>query len=95
SADAHLILFRQIFEFAQYDTGLSVKFCHIHGCGIEAVIADGHKGQGLGLGKYCVELCQDMEGFCSTEHQCQLQELDPYDHLRHFYRLCTVHFLRN
>ncbi|KAI6045942.1 hypothetical protein EDC04DRAFT_2515208, partial [Pisolithus marmoratus] len=84
SADAHLILFRQIFEFAQYDTGLSVKFHHIHGCGIEAVIADGHKGQGL-----------DMEGFCSTEHQCRLQELDPYDHLRHFYCLCTVHFLQN
>ncbi|KAL4061962.1 hypothetical protein V8B97DRAFT_2027006 [Scleroderma yunnanense] len=56
SPEAHHILFRCIFKIAQQDTNLSVKFCHIHGCGIKAVIADGHKGQGLGLGKYCVEL---------------------------------------
>ncbi|KAL4067324.1 hypothetical protein V8B97DRAFT_2025155 [Scleroderma yunnanense] len=59
SAEAHHILFRHIFEIAQQDTNLSVKFHHIHGCGIKVVIADGHKGQGLGLGRYCVELSLD------------------------------------
>ncbi|KAL4063524.1 hypothetical protein J3A83DRAFT_4192498 [Scleroderma citrinum] len=48
SAEAHHILFRCIFEIAQQDTNLLVKFCHIHKCGIEAMIANGHKGQGLG-----------------------------------------------
>ncbi|KAL4070530.1 hypothetical protein J3A83DRAFT_4188548 [Scleroderma citrinum] len=47
SAEAHHILFRHIFEIAQQDTNLLVKFHHIHGCGIKVVIADGHKGQGL------------------------------------------------
>ena len=36
-----------------------------------------------------------MEGFCSIEHHRRLRDLDPYDHLRWFYRLCVVHFLRN
>lgn len=48
SAKAHLILFQRIFEIAAADTGLSVSFNHIHGCGFETVIADSHKGQGLG-----------------------------------------------
>lgn len=48
SAEAHHILFWHIFTIAQQDTNLLVQFHHIHGCGIEAVIADGHKGQGLG-----------------------------------------------
>ncbi|KAL4073507.1 hypothetical protein J3A83DRAFT_4399834 [Scleroderma citrinum] len=82
SAEAHHILFRHIFEIAQQDTNLSVKFHHIHGCGIKAVIADGHKGQGLGLGRYCVELCQDIDDFCPIECCCQLRSLDPYDQLR-------------
>ncbi|KAL4064574.1 hypothetical protein J3A83DRAFT_4167974 [Scleroderma citrinum] len=95
SAEAHHILFRCIFEIAQQDTNLPVKFHHIHKCGIEAVIADGHKGQGLGLGRYCVELCQGMEDFCSIEHDHWLKDLDPYDQLKRFYRLCVIHFLRN
>ncbi|KAL4069992.1 hypothetical protein V8B97DRAFT_1872105, partial [Scleroderma yunnanense] len=95
SAEAHHILFRCIFKIAQQDTNLLVKFCHIHKCGIEAMIANGHKGQGLGLGRYCVELCQGMEDFCSIEHDHRLKDLDPYDQLKCFYHLCVVHFLRN
>lgn len=48
SAEAHLILFRRIFEIASSDSGLTVSILHIHGHGIESCIADGHKGQGLG-----------------------------------------------
>ncbi|KAL4064081.1 hypothetical protein V8B97DRAFT_2026172 [Scleroderma yunnanense] len=80
SAEAYHILFRHIFETAQLDTGLSVKLWHIHEPGIEA---------------YCVELCHQMEGFCAVGHHCQLQDLDPYGQLKHFYHLCTVHFMRN
>lgn len=49
TVQAHLILFRQIFDIVKVDTGLDVHFHHIHGDGIESVIADSHKGQGLGV----------------------------------------------
>ena len=42
-----------IFDIAKSDTGLSVKFHHIDGHGIQSVIADGHKGQGLGRHNFC------------------------------------------
>lgn len=48
SAAAHLILFRRIFEIVANDTGIQVSFYHIHGIGIETVVADAHRGQALG-----------------------------------------------
>ena len=48
TANAHLILFRRIFEIATSDTGIPVMFRHIHGSGIESVVTDSHKGQALG-----------------------------------------------
>ncbi|KAL4064033.1 hypothetical protein J3A83DRAFT_4101809, partial [Scleroderma citrinum] len=97
SAEAYHILFRHIFETAQLDTGLSVKLWHIHEPGIEALLLNWVfiESLCLGLGKYCVELCHQMEGFCAVGHHCQLQDLDPYGQLKHFYHLCTVHFMRN
>ncbi|KAG2116152.1 hypothetical protein DEU56DRAFT_748432 [Suillus clintonianus] len=95
SAQAHLILFQRIFQIAEEDTGLSVSFYHIHGTGYESVVADGHMGQGLGLGMFCVELCQNNHAFCSYEQNRRLRDLDPYDHLRRFYRVCITHFKRN
>ena len=52
SAVAHCELFKRIFEVAQSDTGLEVRFRHIHGDGYESFIADGHKGQALGMFKF-------------------------------------------
>ncbi|KAG2346777.1 hypothetical protein BDR05DRAFT_997176 [Suillus weaverae] len=95
SAKAHLILFERIFEIASTDTGLPVSFSHIHGCGFETVIADSHKGQGLGLGMYCAQLSRSITTPCPYESQCHLCDLGPYDHLRRFYRLCVAHFKRN
>jgi len=46
---AHQILFRRIFEIAEVDTGQRVQFRHIHGSGFETFMADGHKGQALGI----------------------------------------------
>ncbi|KAH7917286.1 hypothetical protein BV22DRAFT_1108596 [Leucogyrophana mollusca] len=95
SADAHFILFRRIFEIAAGDTGRPVMFHHMHGDGIQTVVADSHKGQGLGLGMFCVYLCQNSIKVCRYDPTCLLRELDPYDHLRRFFRLCVVHFKRN
>ena len=49
SAAAHRILFARIFAIAEADTGQSVRFRHIHGDGFDIVMADGHKGQALGM----------------------------------------------
>jgi len=49
SASAHKILFRCIFEIAQSDTGKPIQFRHIHGSGLDTFMADGHKGQALGM----------------------------------------------
>jgi hypothetical protein len=52
STKAHLILFQRIFDIASADTGQSFSFHHIHGFRCEIVIADSHKGQGLGMFDY-------------------------------------------
>ncbi|KAG9308842.1 hypothetical protein JVU11DRAFT_11472 [Chiua virens] len=49
SSDAHVILFHCISNIAEQDTGIPIKFFHIHGTGIESIIADNHCGQALGI----------------------------------------------
>lgn len=44
---------------------------------------------------FCVSLCGANTVFCRYEPTCRLCDLDPCDHLRRIYRLCTVHFQRN
>ncbi|KAG2745354.1 hypothetical protein P692DRAFT_201720309 [Suillus brevipes Sb2] len=95
TAEAHLILFRRIFEIATQDTGIPVAFYHIHGFGIESIIADGHRGQAKGLGMYCVEVSQGQSQYCIREPHRRICDLNPYDHLCRFYRLCITHFQRN
>ncbi|KAF8833796.1 hypothetical protein BDN67DRAFT_998876 [Paxillus ammoniavirescens] len=95
TAKAHLILFQQIFKIAYADTGIPVRFRHIHGDGIESVVADSHKGQGLGLGMFCVELSRQLSTHCKYEPSRPIGDLAPCDHLRRFYRLCIAHFHRN
>ena len=48
SAEAHLILFRRIFEIMELDTGRPIQFLLLHGTGLETVAADQHRGQALG-----------------------------------------------
>ncbi|KAF8955028.1 hypothetical protein BDZ97DRAFT_1634183, partial [Flammula alnicola] len=96
SAAAHLVLFTRIFDIAQADTGLPVQFYHIHGHRFRTWIADAHKGQALGAGRFCQKLCEALDGFCSLESvRRPLRDLTPYDHLRRFLWLCTIHFKRN
>ncbi|KAF8994773.1 hypothetical protein BDQ17DRAFT_1251365, partial [Cyathus striatus] len=95
SVRAHFILFKRIFDFATKITGLPVQFQHIHGTGYYIWIADAHKGQALGVGLYCEMLCQDLKINCPVEPARRMKDLTPYDHLRRFYRLCTVHFKRH
>ncbi|KIJ46710.1 hypothetical protein M422DRAFT_249875 [Sphaerobolus stellatus SS14] len=92
SGEAHLILFERIFDVMKQDTGIEVRFRHIHGEGIDTVTADQHKGQTLGLGKFCQKLCCDRPGYCTYNHTCPLHELSPYEHLAHFYQLCFQHY---
>ncbi|KAF5382081.1 hypothetical protein D9615_004312 [Tricholomella constricta] len=95
SAEAHCILFRRLFEIATADTGLPVQFYYIHGDGFETWIADAHKGQALGLGRFCQLLCQPLDRFCRYDGKQRLRDLDPYEHLRRFFRICITHFKRN
>jgi hypothetical protein len=48
TAAAHHYLFRRIFDLVEHDTGQPVHFQHIHGDGIETIVADAHKCQALG-----------------------------------------------
>ena len=110
SANAYIILFHHIFSIAEQDTGVPVKFFHIHGMGIESVVTDGHCGQALGfsfsfmhylaltftgLGKFCVEICRDNQQACAYEAHRHICDLNPYDHLWHFFHVCVVHFKQN
>ncbi|KAJ8475498.1 hypothetical protein ONZ45_g15590 [Pleurotus djamor] len=95
SGEAHFILFRRIFEIAQSDTGRGPCFRHIHGSGFDVWVADAHRGQALGLGMFCRSLCQGLTSPCHHEPHRQLRDLDAYDHLKRFYRICVVHFKRN
>ncbi|KAF9472113.1 hypothetical protein BDN70DRAFT_909218 [Pholiota conissans] len=95
SAEAHFILFSRIFEIASGDTSVPVQFQHIHGSGFSVWVADAHKGQALGLGMFCESLCAEIDKLCEHEPSRTLKSLDPYDHLRRFFRLCLVHFKRH
>ncbi|KAF7335198.1 hypothetical protein MSAN_02353100 [Mycena sanguinolenta] len=96
SAQAHLILFTRIFEIAHADTGIPCRFRHIHGEGFELWITDSHKGQALGAGKFCQKLCAELgDTYWPMERTRLLRSLTPCDHLSHFLRFCTVHFIRN
>lgn len=44
---------------------------------------------------YCVEVSQGQSQYCIREPHRRICDLDPYDHLRRFYRLCITHFKRN
>ncbi|KAJ8468567.1 hypothetical protein ONZ45_g17202 [Pleurotus djamor] len=95
SGDAHLILFRRIFEIARLDTNQHVLFRHIDGTGLEVWVADAHKGQALGLGKFCQYLCRERMDPVPDEPTRRLCDLGPYEHLQRCYKACIVHFKRN
>lgn len=48
-----------------------------------------------GLGKFCQWLSRDVHKACFDEENRKLSELDPYEHLKRFFRLCIVHYKRN
>jgi hypothetical protein len=81
SAEAHLILFKRIFEIATSDTNIPVQFHHIHGDGFLVWIADAHKGQALGefrfqnchcapLKMYLIGLGMYCQLLCSGIERC-------------------------
>ncbi|KAJ7878362.1 hypothetical protein B0H14DRAFT_3130023 [Mycena olivaceomarginata] len=53
-------------------------------------------GQAKGIGLYLQELAQGMPSkYDLHEPHRRLASLDPYEHLRRIFRLCTVHGMRN
>jgi muramidase (phage lysozyme) len=48
SSESYYLLFSQIFEIAQQDTGFEVTFHYINESDIQSIVADGHRGQALG-----------------------------------------------
>ncbi|KIJ26661.1 hypothetical protein M422DRAFT_272233 [Sphaerobolus stellatus SS14] len=97
SADSHFFLFERTFQIAFEDTGRKVQFRHIHGTGIETVVADAHKGQGNGLGLVCVSMAKELHGNCiyhPDDLTCCLAKMSGTQHLAHCYIQCTNHFER-
>ncbi|KAF8520313.1 hypothetical protein JB92DRAFT_3082143 [Gautieria morchelliformis] len=94
SATAHLHMFQHLFAIAKQDTGHQAQFRHIHGAGYETFVADTHKGQALGLGQFCIKLSEDIPHQCQYSCACQLNNLNAYKHLQHFFIMCTNHFQR-
>ncbi|KIJ46778.1 hypothetical protein M422DRAFT_249509 [Sphaerobolus stellatus SS14] len=95
SADSHFFLFERTFQIAFEDTGRKVQFRHIHGTGIETVVADAHKGQGNGLGLVCVSMAKELHGNCiyhPDDLTCCLAKMSGTQHLAHCYIQCTNHF---
>ncbi|CAB4489575.1 unnamed protein product [Rhizophagus irregularis] len=79
-ADAYQNLFEDLFNCIEKDTGDIFNFYHIHGRGLGCIIADQHKVQALGLGRYL---------------NSKYPNLTPVEHLQHIYKLCQVHYKRN
>ncbi|KIJ27755.1 hypothetical protein M422DRAFT_271044 [Sphaerobolus stellatus SS14] len=78
SAEAHKILFTRIFSIMEQDTGQPPRFRYIHGTGYEIFMAGGHKGQALGLGMFCQELCRNtvLHAMMSLASVEPLKDLD-------------------
>jgi len=65
SAEAHLILFRRVFEIMELDTGCHIRFLHLHGTGIETITADQHRGQVLGSFQSIFHQFSSLKFFCA------------------------------
>ncbi|KAK6981751.1 hypothetical protein R3P38DRAFT_2578154, partial [Favolaschia claudopus] len=106
SAVAHQRVFEEIELIVKEATGKTLKWRHLHASRAEAPneygslilswTADQHRGQAKGLGLHLQKLASNMEPKLDLhEPHRTIQDLNPYDHLRRLYRVCTVHNSRN
>ncbi|KAJ7808673.1 hypothetical protein B0H14DRAFT_3151934 [Mycena olivaceomarginata] len=96
----------KIEAIVKEDTGKSLKWRHLHATSTDSSegygdlilswTADQHRGQAKGLGLHLQKLASNMPRKADL-HQPErdIQDLNPYDHLRRIYRICTVHNFRN
>ncbi|KAF8591037.1 hypothetical protein K439DRAFT_1650871 [Ramaria rubella] len=97
------IVIARAFTTSQSAAAHLILFTCIFAIGFDSVVADGHRGQGLGLftydslglGLYCQKICVNMTGYCSIEWNKALHAFTPYEHLAWFYRYCFTHFFQN
>ncbi|KAJ7823047.1 hypothetical protein B0H14DRAFT_2518729 [Mycena olivaceomarginata] len=106
TAAAHQRVFEEIEAIVKEDTGKSLKWRHLHATSTDSSegygdlilswTADQHRGQAKGLGLHLQKLASNMPRKADL-HQPErdIQDLNPYDHLRRIYRICTVHNFRN
>ncbi|KAK7031741.1 hypothetical protein R3P38DRAFT_2521802 [Favolaschia claudopus] len=107
SAAAHQRIFEEIELIVKEDTGKTLKWRHLHASSVEGAdgkygdfvlswTADQHRGQAKGLGLHLQKLASNMASKPDLhEPHRTIQDLDPYDHLRRVFRICTVHNSRN
>ncbi|KAJ7212425.1 hypothetical protein C8J57DRAFT_1097238, partial [Mycena rebaudengoi] len=106
SAAAHQRVFEEIEAIVKEDTGKSLKWRHLHASSTDGSdgyrdlilswTADQHRGQAKRLGLHLQKLASNMAIKADLhEPERNIQDLDPYDHLRRIFRICTVHDFRN
>ncbi|KAJ6467649.1 hypothetical protein C8R47DRAFT_1303282 [Mycena vitilis] len=106
NAAAHQRVFEEIEAIVKEDTGMSLKWRHLHAekadgsDGYKDMIlswtADQHRGQAKGLGLHLQKLASQMPLKADLyEPGRNIQDLDPYEHLRRTFRVCVVHDFRN
>ncbi|THU76535.1 hypothetical protein K435DRAFT_704653 [Dendrothele bispora CBS 962.96] len=105
SATAHCLILHHIDEVLKEDIGRGLQWRHIHGASINDYgkgefilqwVVDQDRGQALGIGLHLKEIALEHPNkYDLHEPHRLLVELQPYDHLRRFLTLCTVHYGRN
>ncbi|KZP25255.1 hypothetical protein FIBSPDRAFT_909652 [Athelia psychrophila] len=102
SAAAHTLVFKEIERIVLMDTGMSLKWRHLHASslddhtGILQWAGDQHAGQAKGLGLHLQSLAEKLPGKFDLHEPCRpLASLTEYEHLLQIFRLCQVHVERN
>ncbi|KAJ7747876.1 hypothetical protein B0H14DRAFT_2541606 [Mycena olivaceomarginata] len=104
TATAHQIIFNEVASIVEKDTGCTIQWRHLHAESATETpsgmilqwTGDQHGGQAKGIGLHLQQLAQAMPAkYDLHESERLLAGLDPYDHLRRVFRLCTVHAKRN
>ncbi|KAJ6478210.1 hypothetical protein C8R45DRAFT_933970 [Mycena sanguinolenta] len=103
SAFAHQRVFEEIESIVFEDTKKRLKWHHIHASndddGLDRMVlswvGDQHRGQAKGLGLHLQKVAAQMPPKADLYQSGRnIQDLTPYEHLHHIFRVCVVHYFR-